>query len=676
MKAYGRRSRTATTFSVSNNEFKDISFSQSEGEESDNILTDFQQKISERNIINEAITPQDNETNKLSNDRILGSGDIDSSFDLMETSPSSDINITSPPTLQISPRKTKLKAERIPELQAFDFLDNSRSIKRRRKTNYYKHIVSSSFDTSAEGAQKVNEADQNGDDSDGDVVYGSGNISSPMGKVLKNVGNFLMTLQPEHEHSLEDLFSDEKDPLRQNGMHNEKPSGAQKIYNNRRTLLMRNGTIEEEEQKMVDEYLEEMENDKSINDNNEDLSLRINRSLISKKNDKTHTFSEFKNISDSLQLQEDYNYLTSNLKSNTTTNEAISILAEFVIAINNDNDILNYIQKYHCSDICKWCLQIESIDDQLLILQGYILNIFYKQVPNTNIPNNLQIALINIAHCTNIPTTLRNGNKMQRLTYSDFLKLNNGKSGFHYALSIWHSSISGVSIDHIEGLLHLLIDIANKPGYELILDESKFFQLLQNVLLIYNNEITDCAKNEIDKICGLFESKTDLIDNEDYLKCVILVTNDSDANKKSKGQTPSKLCQETMNHALNNLNKANKTLENIILLQLALFLNIIDYYQPTSNELSSTISQLKSIVFQKDKSKQYSSMTDNLLHLIFAYQIIINKSKSNNKNIINKSQREIILENLRHFDKMGNGINDFVKAKINTAIAEIELYKM
>lgn len=676
MRAYGRRSRTVTSFSVSNNESNDISFSQSEGEESDNILTDFQPKTSERNVINQTITSQENETNKLSSDRILGSRDIDSSFDLMETGPSSDQNITSPPTIHVSPRKTKLKTERMPELQAFDFLDKSKSIKRRRKTNYYKHIVSSSLVTSTEGVQKANEAHQNGDDSDDDVVYGSGNTSSPMGKVLENVGNFLMTLQPEHEHSLEDLFNDEKNPLKQNSADNEKPNGAQKVYNNRRTLLMRNSTVEEEEQKMVDEYLEGMENDKSINDSNDDLSLRINASFISKKKDKTSTFNEFKNIGDSLQLQEDYNYLTSNLESNTTTTEAISILAEFIIAINNDNDILNYIQKFHCSDICKWCLQIESIDDQLLVLQGYILNIFYRQITSTNIPNNLQTALVNIAHCTNIPTPSRNGNKMQRLTYSDFLKLNNGKTGFHYALNIWHSSISGVSINYTEQILHLLIDLGNKRGNELILDESKFFQLLQNALLICNNEIRDCAKNEMDKICALFESKNDLIDNEDYLKCVILVTNDSAANKKSKGQTATKLCQETMSHMLNNLNKANKILENIIILQLALFLNIIDYYKPSSNELSSTISQLKSLLFQKDKSKQYSSMMDSLLHLIFAYLIIINKSMLNNKNTIDESQRENILENLRHFDKMGNGINDYVKAKINTAITEIELYKM
>ena len=682
MKAYGRRSRTVTTFGISNNESKDISFSQSEGEESDTILsdsnpvhTDLHSKASEKNAINQIITSETNGTNTLSSGQLAPTMTIDSSFDIMGTRPSSDIDVTSLRNQQISPRKTKLKVERIPELQVFEFLDNSKNIKKRRKTNYYKHVESDFPDPSTETAKQGNGTDENEDDSDDDVVYGSGNMSSSMGKVLENVGNFLRTLEPENEHSLEDLFDEERNNLKQDDDLKEKSNVAQKVYNNRRTFLMRNSTAEEEEQNMVDEYLEEIEIEKSSNNSKENLSIHISTPFITKKNDKIRTVNELKNIGDTLKYQEDYDYLTCNLNHDTPINDAISILAEFIIALKNDNNILKYIRKHHYFDICEWCLQIESNNDQFLILQGYILNTFYKQQTNTNIPKNLSSSLINIARCVKIPTKLRNGSKMQKLTYSDFLKINNGKSGFHYALNIWYSSISTFSITQITQILDLLIKLPYKPDNASILDESKFFQLLQSILLIYNNGNSENNKKRIVKICGLYELKNSLIDNEDYLKCAILETNDPVTNMECREETLTDLFNETMNHTLDNQDKTDSVSDNTIMLQLALCLNVIDHYKPVTNEPSPLLSQLKNTIFQKG-SKQFSSMTDNLLHLIFASLLIINQGLSNHISPINEDQRENILESLREFSKMGDDIDDYVKGKINNAIFNIEAYKI
>lgn len=682
MKSYGRRTRTVTTFAISNNEPKDISFSQSESEESESIssdsyslLTDSQSQTNKRNAINRIITSETNGTNTSSSDQIVDSAAIGSSFEVMGTEASSDIDATSPPNQQMSPRKTKLKAGHMSELQAFDFLDNSKRIKKRRRTNYYKHVESDFPDPSAGTIQERNESSQNDDDSDDDVVYGSGNMSSSMGKVLENVGNFLRTLAPENEHSLEDLFNEERNPLKQIETHSESTNGAQRVYNSRRTFLMRNSTAEEEEQNMVDEYLEEIEIENSSNNSKEDLSFHINTPFISKKNDKTRTVNELKNIGDTLKYQEDYDYLTSNLKYDTPINDAISILAEFIIALKNDNNILKYILKHHCLDIVWWCLQIETNNDQLLIMQGYILNTFYKQATNTNIPKNLPSSLIHIAHCIKIPAKLRNGSKMQSLTYSDFLKINDGKSGFHYALNIWHSCMSTFSIIQIGQIFDLLIKLAHKPENRSVLDESKFFQVLQNILLIYNDGNKANSKNEVEKICGLHALRNDLIDNENYIKCAILETNDLVTNMDCKEEILVSLFEEAIIHTLHNLDKINKVSDNVIMLQLALCLNLIDYYKPVTNQLSPIMSQLKNIIFRKDY-KQYSSITDSLLHLIFAYLIIINRGLLNNINPINETQRETILESLRQFSKMGDDINNYVKGKIDKAILEIELYKM
>ncbi|SMN20306.1 similar to Saccharomyces cerevisiae YDR014W RAD61 Subunit of a complex (Scc3p, Pds5p, Rad61p) that inhibits sister chromatid cohesion [Maudiozyma saulgeensis] len=686
MRAYGRRGRTAPTISISQSMASDVSFSQSEDEISNE--SEIEQTHSEMNTsysspgikpkktLNGKVEKSTDTTNRSgrdarkmipSSDLILHEVDCHSSFETIEPCPSSDINISAH-KFEISPKKAVQNDEKnMKDLQVFDFLDMPNNDTKRRKTNYYKHVA---YDVEAQSEEEEEEEEEG-------VFDGPERINPSMNKVLENVGNFLLTLEPKKDHSLEDMFDEERKDCNKRDAYDGKVNKGQKVYNNRRTLLVKNSTIEDGEQSIVDEYLDEIEENRNKGTESNDSSVHITRSVIPKRNDKTYTFNELKNIGNSLKYQEDYDYLTNTLQKSTSLSSTISILSEFILAISGDDEFLLYIAKHHSDDICKWCLQQDPSNNQeLLLLQGYILNLFHKSSDFFNKMENVKQVLLNLGKCVTVSVGLKTNSKMQKLMYLDFLKINGESSGLNYALNIWNTHITKFPTEYIAKVLRLLMKISDNQEKTKYMCCSSYFSLLQTVLdALKDNDLEgDDIDTEKREICKMLTNNNDLINNDEYLKCLVIATNDRSSTAIIDHKTVDDIMEVILHSIIRHLKGRSEGNDDNIILQLGVCLNTLNDCRTDINIPDTTWYRLKNLILQNDIHEVHTPIIQNLLYLNFAFLTIIktNKNVSAGESLLSDTEKMQLTNALDLFKLDASNINKFVDEKIMHAIMEVK----
>jgi len=364
------------------------------------------------------------------------------------------------------------------------------------------------------------------------------------------------------------------------------------------------------------------------------------------------------------------------LQKNTPLSNTISILSELILAINGDDKFLLYILRHHSDEICKWCLQQDSTGNhELLLLQGYILNLFHKESDFFCDLENVQQMLLNLAKCTKESKGLRTNKKMQKLMYLDFLKVNGKNTGLDYALNIWNTYITKFSTEYMTRVLQLLIEMVDTEETRNIICNLSYFGLLQTLLgtLKGNGDEKDTifrAKQEISK---MLMNHPDLINNDEYLKCIVIITNDRKTVQAFQLKTAKSITDIILHSIIQHLKEQSKDNNNNAILQLGLCLNIINDSHTDLAIPDIMWRQLKQFVFQNDVHKVQIPIIQNLLYLNFAFLTIIKKTQtSNGASLLSDTEKVQMKKALEQFKFDTSNINKFVDEKVTYAISEVK----
>lgn len=665
MKAYGKYGRTVPVFSAASTVSQDVEFSQSDGEDSDNeqlktcksepdtaILSIEDSKI----VIQDSIKHSslvNTEFNSIPSDPNIQEGKFSTSLKDSRIENFDDIQISTPKCKKVT--KNNLENEEEPdELLAFDFL-NSSSKPKRRKTNYIKH----------------RRHDVGSEDSFDEISYINEKSQGSINKIIQNVSTFLSTLEPEDDHLLEDIFNVDNGKQSED-TYNKEVNNSQKVYNSSRTLLIDNNA-EAEEQSMIDDYLEETQKEENLKfDNNTGSSNEVNSS--SKNTGRTYHYNELKNMGKSLKYEEDYDYLTNNLTNNSTLLQVISVVLEFITVINSDKNFFRYLKEQHPKDICLWSLKKQFLkSEELVLMQGYILSEFGLNTDQLQSITNIERFIICLQQIFDVPNQLRSNNKLLKLTYKDFLKINGNNSGFDYAIKLWNLYIDKILPENILQLFSSLIRIPKESLHSIIHFDVLYFDLLQKILSNpkFNIQLKDATREKC-MLCEFLNDKESLLNEENYLKCLILLTNDPNILDELNTSNKNKIIELSSPFILDYFRGNQGPEIDRPILQLGLCLNVIRDCDNNINDLNNILKNIKSIIIGGNDNFGSNGLLEGLLILNFAYMtIIIKQSNPNNECILNGKEKLQIVNELKNFQTIASTFNETINEKIIYAINEI-----
>lgn len=567
--------------------------------------------------------------------------------------PSSDIQIDYPAKSQSPKRQLENDTS---DLMAFDFLDAPKKNKKQRNTHYHK--------------VKVVTDDDNDDESNDDIELPAqtAKVQQSMDKVLENVEHFLNSLDTQSEHSINDIFeipTEDKSSLGD-------ISNGHRVYNARRTLLLdKNRTEEDEERDMVSDYLDEIEDKTKASMDRDEPLPKTNANTKLERNNGSYNFNELKNIGKSLEYKEDFEYLTADLKSNTPTNRTITILCELILAFSNDSSFKDYIEKSHSNDVCKWCLQSSSCDsEELLLLQGFILNTFPFDYMSLKTTTRIDDVLTNLAKCKVDYQSSAISNKLQRMTYNNFLKVNKQKSGITHAFQVWHKIISTCPGFNGRDLLNILFENINSSSGDDDALKALVFELLE--MIISRGDILEdlvATRNGYEQISDLLKVNTSHnIEDQNYLKCLIHISKDPLIIDKVDHSELSRLVELCVIQILDHFEKTNNMQsDDKTTLQLGLCMNIIEHIDSHMDRNLELWERLNKVITNNTSITNDQALITGLVYLIFAHLTLL----TNDKVYLTERSSDLI-ERLNQVQKVCASVNATLGEKLCIAINKLK----
>lgn len=497
-------------------------------------------------------------------------------------------------------------------LDAFDFLDDPKVIKKRR-TNYRRTPSSDAI------SEVIDDFDSN-----------------PMKDTIDDLDSFLSSLQRIDENKIKKTI--ENNLMSINSNPTDITSGSRKMYGRSRTLLRKESTsdADEEEENEQNEQIQE----EDFHPNNSQTSSKLS-SFNSDDFSKTHHYNELKHMGNMLRFQDDLEFLTEEPAHELSKELFISKLTNLTLTIHNDSDFLLYINKHSKAEIYGWCFSNKNMDDPIiLLLLGYIA----VKVPLKDdvLPDYFSNFLIKLSFQIELPPINSITKKIVQMNYRDFLKNTNNKSCIGYTLELWKNYAKCIIIH--EGIMDRVC--------ELLKLHSQHQDSNTGTLLEFIEMILSMSKFNIDTLENIWQSLASLLpsirSNESLTKSLIILTNEITILHITPKPEKESIFNFSLKFVLDNIQPLNKDNVDIIILYLGLCLNII-----SDKEIDITISEenvqnshtaynlLASICKTRDQEKYLFLF--NLFYLNFAYIIDIASIK------LPEAKKNILSEKLQKF---------------------------
>lgn len=617
MKAYGRYGKVLYDKSKTN----EIEFTDSEDDEenSSNQALSTSPKTS-------SLSPTKSTKRKLKNpsileDTFLGSDNLSELKDQDSFSNTRSTLIASSPIKKSPPVKNNDARPIIKvETKAFDFLDSVKVKKRKRN---YKRVFTQ-------------------DNEELDVAYDTNNTSlSNLDKTICEINTFLSGLKPKQQNVLENMFDQNISKPEIEETDNKELT---KKYNRKRTILL----DQEKENNIESDTPSEYSSESSSEEEN-DLTLN-------KKPNKTQHFNALRIMGDSLKYKEDLDFIISASDSDNP-DIFVSQLLNLILTINKDQAFGNHIVRHYSPDIWNWCFRKrQKNSNDILLLKGYLLS--QLKIPNEHIPSMaiLEEFINSMVKHSTIPKTLKYSNKITQLTYNEFLQKLDVKPCVFYSIKLtdFYASDIFTSYDKADLLFKML---ENTPNIYL----SDMFALLESVLSFEGTKASISSSDHL-KFTKLLISKCEKFQTDQGLiKTIILLTNDSAIAKSIPQDENNSLFETTFNFIVEKLEESSDESIDVLILNLGLCLNIIDYCNSDLRINEKVWKQTLDLILKIKRIIQ-NKLVLSLFCLTFALFVRLSNTS------VTRQTKRFIGNELMIFSKDAENFNSSILNKINYAL--------
>ncbi|KOH00872.1 Rad61p [Saccharomyces eubayanus] len=524
------------------------------------------------------------------------------------------------------------------KLSAFDFLDGSKTSKRKKRRTYQRH------DTSIESSIELN-----GQDEDGVMTQ---NESESAKQIYNDINEFILNLPKADDDVFNKMFENE---LKEDNVEEEDTSTLKnRKYGKSRTILINKNKD--------DEIAEEEDDDQRANTiikNNGDSSNTEKEGLSS-----TNHYNELKNMGDTIKYQDDIEFFLSNSKNDNNDEQSINdyfkILLNLSLMIVNDDGFFQYAKRYFKKEVIKLVFSRVKLDfAELLLLQGYLLNKVSES--QCDFPSNFEVFSIELSRNTSkVSKRNKHMNKLSSLNFEDFLRKTHFKTGLSYSLSLW--SIYGkFSKDIVKRISTVASD-----RYLFNQDINKILHLLEKIVSSSTFGLIFIKQPDmLDGVVGnIKEEFKNMVDNDSLIKVLILLTN-IEGYGHSLNEDMDAIYQDSMNTILNGIYPLIDTKVDIILLHLGLCLNICGR-KSSCLKIDEKLWRNMKATFVKmilDDSEVENRLTQGLFYLNFAF--VVNQQKDGDLN--SKDLNKLLVE-LEAFKLETSQFNVGISNKIEAAL--------
>ncbi|CAI4056327.1 hypothetical protein SUVZ_02G1460 [Saccharomyces uvarum] len=527
------------------------------------------------------------------------------------------------------------------KLSAFDFLDCSKTSKRKKRRTYQRH------DTSIESSIELNEQDEDG------VM--TQNESESAKQIYNDINEFILNLPRADDDVFNKMFENE---LKEDNVEEEDMSTLKnRKYGKSRTILINKNKDDETAEEEDDDQRANM-----VSKNNGDSGNIEKEGLTS-----TNHYNELKNMGDTIKYQDDIEFFLSNSKNDDTDkgsiNDYFKKLLNLSLMIINDDGFFQYAKRYFKKEVIRLTFSRVELDfAELLLLQGYLLNKISES--HCDFPFNFEDFSIELSRNTSkiskISKRNKHMNKLSSLNFEDFLHKTHFKTGLFYSLSLW-SMHAKFSIDIIKRISTIASDrdLFNH-------DIKKLLPLLERI--VSDSKFDDTFIKQPDLLDGVVSNLKnkfkDMVDNDSIIKVLILLTNIEGYDHSLKEDMDT-IYQDSMNTILNGICPLIDAKVDIILLHLGLCLNICggkSFCLKVDDELWHNMKAtfVKMIL---DDSEVENRLTQGLFYLNFAF--VVNQQKEDD---LNSEDLNKLLVELKAFKLETSQFNEGISNKIETAL--------
>ncbi|AQZ17691.1 RAD61 (YDR014W) [Zygosaccharomyces parabailii] len=396
-------------------------------------------------------------------------------------------------------------------LKAFDFLDHTEQLTKRRKTL---HQVSTDPIDEDNATKLVDE--------------------NPFNKTIDDLNKFISSLKRGDESSIQETFKEELEKsleLKGSG------DSGKLTYGHSRTILL---SKDEEEGLEADE---------------DELKL----SKEQKDDSQTYHINELKNMGDILKYQDDLELLMEGSPTKMSRPNFTSNLLSVALTINADEDFCCYVNERQVADMWRWFFSQKDWNDPVLMLmQGFLSTKFH--LPADDLPPFFPSFVAALYSNNVLPHSSTVATKIAQLNYKDFLQGTRNRKSQEYALKLclqYPGLLSSKEL--VESIVDNFVKKVQSP--------KSSFPVIEHI--VSKNALVQ----GVARAPTLFNSLVALLpaycNDDSLIKCLILLT-----NERAMPQ-PNLAFKVSMEFVLNHFWPLPIEQTDILILHLGLCLNII-----------------------------------------------------------------------------------------------------
>ncbi|CAI4037903.1 hypothetical protein SMKI_04G2390 [Saccharomyces mikatae IFO 1815] len=533
------------------------------------------------------------------------------------------------------------------KLSAFDFLDGSKTSKRKRRRTYQRHDinVSSSIESNIQ-------------DEDNILLQ---NESETIKQIYNDINEFILNLPKADEDVLNKMFENEVKKDNDEEDDNTRTSKDKK-YGKFRTILLNKNKAEE----IVEEEEEQGINAVSIS--NAHSGNAEKEGLTS-----TNHYNELKNMGDTIKYQDDIEFFLSNHKNNHNDkfliNDHFKKLLNLSLMIINDGGFFQYSKRYFKKEIISLTfVQIQSDFPELMLLQGYLL---YKlSESECDFPPNFESFSIELSRNeSKVWKRNKNINKLSYLNFEYFLQKTQFRTGLYYSLSLWEMHRK-LSMD-ITRRISILASNKDLFSQHVI----AFIHLLEKMITDFNFGHTyfkhpDMLDGMIRNLNNQFK---DMVGNNSLVKILILLTN-MEGHDYSLWKDVNMIFKDSMNTILKSIYPLINAKVDNVLLHLGLCLNICGREDRGLKVDDEVWHNMKAVFLKmiRKSSEVENRLTQGLFYLNFAF--VVNQRREHI--CLNPKDLNTLLVELEVFKSETSQFNEGISNKIEIALCYLKsIYK-
>lgn len=506
-------------------------------------------------------------------------------------------------------------------LKAFDFLQ-SHSAGKRKKNKHRKVLtgdpVSGEFDSS-----------QNG-------------LDNSINKTVEDLNDFLASLQSKNAG--EDIKERLEKELEKSVEDSSRSTSDRIMYDRSRTMLA---------SKDEDEVVEQPELDLQA-----EVVPQVSKSSRETGERSTRHYNELKNVGEALKYQDELDFLTNEVPEVLNVETLISRLLSLALAVEQDEEFREYIDRHSANEVCRWCFGEKIISHPIVtLLQSYLLMII--QLPPENLPLYFDQFIYRSLRFDEPPAAELLTNKLTRLNLADFLQRTKHRPAQYYSLQLCLKYRDCLSLQRLTAQV---VDIANRRSLNSG-EDLPIYPVVEHILTSDSLFLTDIKQANV-----LLESLISALPaqscNEHLVKSLIILTNEKLVLNEMASKPREAFQQCLLNFILEHIHPVECSTADLLILYLGLLLNVLDVCDMQLFERSQ-LSRAREMLFAvsgSDADRFIVCMYSlNLTHVLFgAGEKLRQEEKDLLKSILHSFLEEAQNDNQSIRDRIKIALNNFL----------------